>query len=117
MKAAVVEEIGKPLVIHNDWPEPDCGDDEAVLRIEANGICRSDHHLWQGGWPWLGVSTTVPIVLGHEYSGVVEEVGSQVKRTKRGDRVAVPFNHSCGKCEACQSGHQNVCSDLRLPMV
>jgi D-arabinose 1-dehydrogenase-like Zn-dependent alcohol dehydrogenase len=117
MKAAVVEEIGKPLVVHRDWPDPECGADEAVIRVEANGICRSDHHVWQGGWPWVGIAIPAPIVLGHEYCGVVEQVGARVSRFKRGDRVVVPFNHSCGKCEPCASGHQNVCADLNLPML
>lgn len=76
MKAAVVEEIGKPLVVHRDWPDLDCGTDEAVIRVEANGIRRTDHHMWKGGWPWLGITTPVPIVLGHEYCGVVEQVGA-----------------------------------------
>jgi D-arabinose 1-dehydrogenase-like Zn-dependent alcohol dehydrogenase len=117
MKAAVVEEIANPLVVHRDWPDPDCGPDEAVIRVEANGICRSDYYVWQGGWPWLGIALSVPFVLGHEYCGVVEEGGSAVTRIHRGDRVVVPFNHSCGRCEPCQAGHQNVCADLRLPML
>jgi D-arabinose 1-dehydrogenase-like Zn-dependent alcohol dehydrogenase len=117
MKAAVVEEIAKPLVVHRDWPDPDCGADEAVIRVGANGICRSDYYVWQGGWPWLGIALPAPIVLGHEYCGVVEEVGSATTRVRKGDRVVVPFNHSCGRCESCQAGHQNVCSDIRLPML
>ena len=113
----MVEEIGKPLVVHRDWPDPDCGMDEAVIRVEANGICRTDHHMWKGGWPWLGITTPVPIVLGHEYCGVVEQVGASVSRVRPRDRVVVPFNHSCGRCDVCQAGHQNVCVDLRFPML
>jgi D-arabinose 1-dehydrogenase-like Zn-dependent alcohol dehydrogenase len=48
MKAAVVEEIAKPLVVHANWPDPECGPDDAVVEVQANGICLSDHHLWQG---------------------------------------------------------------------
>lgn len=116
MKAAVVEEIGKPLVMHSNWPDPECEATDAVIRVEANGICLTDYHIWHGGWPWLGIATHVPIVLGHEYCGVVEEVGSAVRGLRRGDRVFVPFNHSCGICEQCQAGHQNVCLDVRFPM-
>ena len=116
MKAAVLEEFGKPLAITNDWKDPECGPADAVLRVEANGICRSDWHLWQGGWEWIGFVPPLPTVLGHEYCGVVEEVGSEVKRFKKGQRVVVPFHHSCGICESCQAGHQNVCSDLQIPM-
>ena len=88
----------------------------SVLRVEANGICLTDYHIWHGGWPWVGIQTPVPIVLGHEYCGVVEEVGAAVQGFKKGDRVVVPFNHSCGICEQCRSGHENVCLDVRFPM-
>ena len=117
MKAAVVEQIGKPLVVHADWPDPQCEPSDAILRVEANGICLTDHHLWQGGWPWVGIQTPVPIVLGHEFCGVIEEVGSAVQGFKKGDRVVVPFTHSCGVCEQCRDGHQNVCLDVRFPML
>jgi D-arabinose 1-dehydrogenase-like Zn-dependent alcohol dehydrogenase len=93
MKAAVVEEIAKPLVVHGDWPDPDCGPDEAVIRVEANGICRSDYYMWQAGWSCLGITVPPPFVPGHEYCGVVEEVGSATARIRPGDRVVVPFNH------------------------
>jgi D-arabinose 1-dehydrogenase-like Zn-dependent alcohol dehydrogenase len=116
MKAAVLEEFEKPLVVTKDWKDPECGPGDAVLRVEANGICRSDWHLWQGGWEWVGFVPPLPTVLGHEYCGVVEEVGPEVKKFKKGQRVVVPFHHSCGVCESCQAGHQNVCSDLRIPM-
>jgi D-arabinose 1-dehydrogenase-like Zn-dependent alcohol dehydrogenase len=72
MKAAVVEQVGGPLVIHSDWPDPQCGSTDVVLRVEANGICLTDYHVWQGGWPWVGIQPSVPFVLGHEYCGVVE---------------------------------------------
>ncbi|HBY64160.1 MAG TPA: alcohol dehydrogenase [Solibacterales bacterium] len=117
MKAAVVEEIGKPLVVHADWPDPDCGATDAVIRVEANGLCLTDHHIWHGGWPWAGLPTATPIVLGHEYCGVVEEVGREVTRFRPGDRVVAPFNHACGVCEQCMAGNSHgVCLDVRFPM-
>jgi D-arabinose 1-dehydrogenase-like Zn-dependent alcohol dehydrogenase len=117
MKAAVIEQYGAPMVVHSDWAEPECGPRDAVLRVEACGICRSDHTIWQGGLPWMGIVPELPLVPGHEYCGVVEEVGSEVTRFKVGDRVVAPFNHGCGLCEYCSAGHQNVCSDLMLPGV
>lgn len=116
MKAAVVEQVGEPLVVHSDWPDPKCGPTDVVLRIEANGVCLTDYHVWQGGWPWVGIEPSVPIVLGHEYCGVVEEVGTDVRDFHRGDRVVVPVCHGCGDCEQCRNGHQNVCLDVRFPM-
>lgn len=115
MKAAVIEKFGEPLVVHSDWAEPECGPRDAVIRVEACGICRSDHTIWQGGLPWMGIVPDLPIVPGHEYCGVVEEVGAEVRGFAVGDRVVAPFNHGCGHCEHCAGGHQNVCSDLMLP--
>jgi len=116
MKAAVVEQVGEPLVVHSDWPDPKCGTTDVVLRVEANGMCLTDCHIWQGAWPWVGIETFVPIMLGHEYCGVVEEVGGAVHGFQTGDRVVVPFNHACGDCEQCRAGHQNVCLDVHFPM-
>ncbi len=117
MKAAVVEQFAEPMVVHADWAEPECGPRDAVIRVEACGICRSDHTIWQGGVPWMGIVPELPLVMGHEYCGVVEEVGSAVTAFSAGDRVVAPFNHGCGSCEYCSAGHQNVCSDLTLPGV
>ncbi len=87
MKAAVVEVFKEPLKIWNDRPDPEVGPDDVLVKVRANGICRSDWHLWQGHWDWMGFSPPLPAVLGHESAGVVEEAGSNVKRFKKGDRV------------------------------
>lgn len=116
MKAAVVEQIGEPLVMHTDWPDPQCEATDVVLRVEANGMCLTDYHVWHGGWPWVGIQPSVPFVLGHEYCGVIEEVGDDVRSFRAGDRVVAPVNHSCGICEQCRGGHQSACLDVRFPM-
>lgn len=115
MKAAVLEAFGKPLTIHTDWADPECGPRDVVLDVQACGICRSDYTLWTGGMPWVGIVPPLPAVLGHEYCGVVAEAGRDVKNFKKGDRVVSPFGHACGSCEMCDSGHQNVCVNLTLP--
>ncbi|HSM36375.1 MAG TPA: alcohol dehydrogenase catalytic domain-containing protein [Longimicrobiales bacterium] len=115
MKAAVFEQFGEPLEVRDDWPEPECGPRDVVLKVDACGVCRSDHTIWNGGVPWMGIVPELPMVLGHEYCGTIEEVGDQVAGFGRGDRVVAPFNHSCGHCEQCATGHQNICSDLQLP--
>lgn len=116
MRAAVVEAFKEPLTIWNDWKDPEIGPDQALVKIMANGICRSDWHLWQGHWDWLGFSPPLPAVLGHESAGIVEEVGSNVKRFKKGDRVVFPFGQACGSCSTCADGHQNVCENVALSM-
>lgn len=116
MRAAVVEEFKQPLKIWTDWKDPEIGPDQALVKIMANGICRSDWHLWQGHWEWMGFSPPLPAVLGHESAGIVEEVGSNVKRFKKGDRVVFPFGQACGGCPTCADGHQNVCENLAMSM-
>ena len=115
MRAAVMEQFGEPLKVHDDWADPECGPRDAVIKVEACGICRSDYTLWNGGVEWMGIIPRLPGVLGHEYCGVVEGVGSEVTGFQKGDRVVSPFGHACGSCEFCDSGHQNVCANLQLP--
>ena len=110
MRAATMEGIEKPLVVR-DLPDPQLAPGGAIVRVEANGICRSDWHAWVGDWSWIGVEFEFPHVLGHEFCGVVEEVGKDVKRFVPGDRVLVPFSQGCGICEQCVSGHSNVCEN------
>lgn len=111
MKALVLTELGKDLEIL-DVEEPTITPDGAIIRVKANGICRSDWHLWQGDWAWLGLELPLPHVMGHEFSGVVEAVGAKVTRYKVGDRVIVPHAHGCGVCEYCLNGYTNVCQNV-----
>ncbi len=108
MRAAVVEELGQPLVLR-DVPEPECPPDGVVIRVGANGICRTDWALWAGDFWSGGAEITPPFVLGHEFSGTVEETGADVRLWRRGDRVIFPMNPGEGHCEMCRSGNQHVC--------
>jgi D-arabinose 1-dehydrogenase-like Zn-dependent alcohol dehydrogenase len=116
MKAAVMEGVRQPLVVREvDDPIP--APNGVVLRVEANGICRSDWHLWMGDWSWFGLAVPLPHVLGHEFCGVIEEVGPDVTRWSPGDRVLVPFSMGEGTCEWCRTGHHNVCDTMLTPGV
>ena len=110
MKAAVFEEFGQPLRLQN-VPDPTPHADGVVVRVEANGICRSDWHGWMGH----DSDVKLPHVPGHELAGVVEEVGAEVRRWKPGDRVTVPFAVGCGCCPLCLSGEQHICDDYFQP--
>jgi len=103
--------IGESLEV-GEVRDPELHDDGIIIETKANGICRSDWHLWQGEWSWLGMSIEVPWVFGHEFAGVVVEVGKDSKRFAVGDRVFVPHVHGCGHCEDCRSGFPNVCMSL-----
>ncbi|MCP2170379.1 alcohol dehydrogenase catalytic domain-containing protein [Goodfellowiella coeruleoviolacea] len=108
MRAAVVEELNKPLVVR-EVPDPRCPPDAVIIRVGANGICRTDWALWSGNFWTGGPEIQPPFVLGHEFSGTVEEVGSEVRNWKPGDRVTYPMNPGCGSCEMCRNGDQHVC--------
>src|SRR5579885_1791728 len=108
MKALVMEAVGRPMEV-KEMPQPTLRPDGAIVRVEGSGICRSDWHLWQGDWTWLGFAQRLPTVLGHEFAGVVEEVGKEVKTLKPGTRVVVPLSQGCGVCEDCRTGHSNQC--------
>jgi alcohol dehydrogenase, propanol-preferring len=86
MKAAVVREFCKPLVIEEAAvPEP--GPSQIQVKIEASGVCHTDLHAAEGDWP---VKPKPPFIPGHEGVGFVSGVGSGVKQVKEGDRVGVP---------------------------
>ena len=114
MRAAVMEGVRKPLVVQN-VADPKPAPTGAIIRVEANGICRSDWHVWTGDWTWIGLNIEFPWVLGHEFCGVVEEVGKDVTRVKKGDRVLVPFSQGEGTCEWCRAGHHNICDTPLTP--
>ncbi len=78
---------------------------DAIVRITSTAICGSDLHLYDGFNPFMKPGD----ILGHEPMGIVEEVGSDVKRLKKGDRVVVPFTISCGSCWACEKTLYSVC--------
>lgn len=116
MRAAVLTELARPLEVR-EMPDPSCPRHGVVVRVEANGICRTDWHLWKGDWSWMGVRLELPWIVGHEFCGVIEEVGPEVTRWRRGDRVLVPFSQGEGTCEWCRSGHHNLCNTPLVPGV
>jgi propanol-preferring alcohol dehydrogenase len=108
MKAAVCEAFGKPLVL-KEVPEPTVGSDEVLIRMKGCGVCHSDLHLVDGDWKDWG--TPLPIIPGHEVTGVVEKAGDQVTGLKPGDPVGVPWmQYACGQCPACRSGAEMLCA-------
>ena len=111
MKAAVLEAFKQPLVLR-EVPDPEPAAHGAVVRVAANGVCRSDWHGWVGDWPHM---FDLPHVLGHEFCGTVEAVGAEVTRFAPGDRVVVPFSGGDGSCDWCRAGHSHICDDSQMP--
>lgn len=106
MKAAVVKEFGKALVIE-DQEIPTPGPGEVLIKMETSGLCHTDIHAWRGDWP---VKPKLPLIPGHEGVGLVEAVGDGVTRVSVGARVAIPWlGIACGTCEHCISGWETLC--------
>ncbi len=90
-------------------PRPEVVPGEAVIRVQAAAVCASDIHLYRDEFP-----CTLPVVLGHEFTGVVTEVGTGVERVQPGDSVVAVNNpDACGVCPACRDGYPNICPAKR----
>jgi len=106
MKAAVIHEFGKPLVIE-DVAIPEPGSGQVQVKILATGVCHTDLHAAEGDWPTKPV---LPLIPGHEGAGYVSAVGPGVTQLKVGECVGVSWLHSaCGTCEYCKSGRETLC--------
>lgn len=105
MKVAQFERRGVLNVI--DKPLRSLRPDEVLVRVRVCGICGTDVHIVEGS-----SRSTPPIVLGHEYAGIVEEIGSEVTGFTRGQSVAVDPNIVCGTCYFCRRGEVHLCANL-----
>lgn len=116
MRAAVYRRRGDVRI--EDVPEPECSPGHVKLRVAHNGICGTDLHEYYAGpiffptepHPLTGMS--LPLIMGHEFSGTVVAVGEGVRTVAPGDRVAVEPIYRCGNCAPCQEGRYNVCRQI-----
>lgn len=108
MKAAVLPQGSRTLEIQ-ELDLPSLLPNQVKIKVKACGICGSDIHLVLHG---KMKATYTPCVPGHETSGVVEDVGEQVAKFKKGDRVVVSAGTSCGKCKHCLVGRENLCEEI-----
>ncbi len=103
MKAAILESLGKITV--QDTSEPDCGENEAILKVNACAVCGSDIRIFHYG----NERVKPPTVIGHEIAGEIVRVGKAVKSVKEGDRVALGADVPCGTCYWCTNGMGTNC--------
>lgn len=104
-RAAVLTAVRKMEI--QEFPIPEIGEKDALLKVEMVGVCGSDPHMYQGT-----NSNVFPLIMGHEIVGTIEEIGaykSKISGCRKGDRVAVETRFGCGVCEACVSGKYNQC--------
>jgi 2-desacetyl-2-hydroxyethyl bacteriochlorophyllide A dehydrogenase len=90
--------------------EPSLQEGEALVRVRRIGICGTDYHAFKGNQPYF----TYPRVLGHELSGVIEEIGENAGGLQKGDQVAIIPYMECGKCIACRKGKTNCCTNMKV---
>lgn len=97
-KGIWLEEIEKPSIGHND----------VLIKVRRTAICGTDIHIYQ--WDdWASKTIPVPIAVGHEFSGEVEEFGAEVKGFTEGDRVSAEGHVTCGLCRNCRAGRRHLC--------
>ncbi|RUU28275.1 iditol 2-dehydrogenase [Mesorhizobium sp. M6A.T.Ca.TU.002.02.2.1] len=105
MRAVRLEGVGS--IALREVGKPTAGPDDLLVRIEACGVCGTDRHLYHGEFP-----CTPPVTPGHEFSGIVEAIGTAVSGFSVGDRVTGDPNIACGRCPHCHAGHINLCYNL-----
>ncbi len=106
MKAAVLYSAGDIRIEERPIPTP--GIDEVLIKIHACGVCGTDNALNKGEYPG-----NYPVVIGHEFSGEIVEIGKSVKSFGIGDRVTVDPNRVCHKCYFCRNGLEHLCDNLQ----
>ena len=105
MKALIKTTIGKGKISLLDIPKPIAGQGEVLIKVHTAGVCGTDIHLFHDRF-----KNSPPFVLGHEFSGIIDSIGSDVKGLKPGTRVVSANNpYACGKCKLCQTGYPNLC--------
>lgn len=106
MKAAVFEAVKKVVV--KEVPIPEIADDEVLVQVKNTGICGTDWSIYNG---WYS-SDKLPMIPGHEFSGIIAKVGRNGNGLKEGDRVTADINMSCGHCYYCIRGDQLLCNNF-----
>lgn len=108
MRAVVFKGPGK--VVLEDRPIPKIKDStDIIVKVEYTALCGSELHVFRGHQP-----SPTDFIMGHEFTGSVEEVGVDVKTVKKGDVVVSPFTVSCGKCFYCKKGFSSRCEKSLL---
>ena len=108
MKAALFKAPGQPLCLE-EVPTPSPGPGEALLKVAACGVCHTDLHYLDHGVPTF---KKPPLILGHEISGTVAQLGPSADGWKEGDRALLPAVYGCGRCRMCRTGRENICERM-----
>jgi L-iditol 2-dehydrogenase len=111
MKAVVKLKRGKGNIALMDVEKPVCGERDVLIRIRAVGVCGTDYHIYTDEY-----DTCPPMIVGHEFSGEIVEVGKEVKNLKIGERVVCEVSvNTCGVCRYCKTGNYQICPSKKAP--
>ena len=108
MRSAVF--YGKHDLRVEEHEVPAVGPHDVLIQVKACGVCGTDVHIYEGDKG--AAEVTPPTILGHEFAGIISEVGSQVKNYKPGDRVCIDPNCYCGACDPCRNGVAHYCENM-----
>ena len=107
MKALVKAQRAEGIWLQ-DVAKPECGHNDLLIKVRKTAICGTDIHIYN--WDeWAQATIPVPMTVGHEFVGVVAEVGSEVQGFKVGDRVSGEGHITCGHCRNCRAGRRHLC--------
>ncbi|MBN1676236.1 MAG: L-threonine 3-dehydrogenase [Kiritimatiellae bacterium] len=110
---AIVKSKPEPGLQLCEAPEPEPGPDEVLIRVKAVGICGTDVHIFK--WDeWSANRIKPPLLVGHEFVGVVEEVGREVRHIRKGARVSAEGHITCGHCRFCRTGQGHICREVEI---
>jgi propanol-preferring alcohol dehydrogenase len=110
MRAMVLEKVGAPIVLR-DVPKPKPGRGQLLVRVTACGVCRTDLHIVDGELP----SPKLPLILGHQIVGRVEQLGEGVNGFSKDDRIGIPWlGWTDGDCAYCRSNRENLCDHAKF---
>ncbi len=111
MKAMVLKQramISSEPLVCQDVPDPEPGPHEILIKVHCCAICRTDLHVIEGDLP----AAKSPVIPGHQVVGSVIQTGADCQRFQIGDRVGIAWlSKTCGQCQFCQSGRENLCED------
>jgi len=110
MRAMVLEEVGQPLALR-DLPKPKPGHGQLLVRVNTCAVCRTDLHIVDGELP----NPKLPLILGHQIVGRVEQINQSVDGFSIGDRIGVPWlGWTDGECTYCRSDRENLCDRAKF---
>lgn len=112
MRALVKEKPGKGLVL-KEVPTPRPGPNDVLIRVQRVGLCGTDSHIYSWN-AWAAGRLKPPVTIGHEFAGIIEELGQDVSGLKVGEKVTAEGHIACGTCVQCRTGNAHICRSVKI---